>query len=257
MDAKTVHKRITAAQEILQKGTLDASTFTSLKTLLYDIHPRLNAALDAASKAGTKIGHLEKGQVIELATDALPEISPEDKKRKKAILLFLGFWKNLKSEVARVEKEIGKDFAKKSLMDKAGTLGGIFGAAKGPLGIITLIAVGVVALKLTEVSVVIKNVGCEPIEPATSVSVNIPGLMLPSQTIPAGGEAVAKLPPLRVRVDATGPSSVRLTVYGVKYDFSWKDRSMRLLFDGSALNGSSTDIDLGTNKQHTLIISCE
>lgn len=256
MDAKTVQKRIVAAQELLQKGTLDASTIPSLRTLLYDIHPKLNAALDAVAKAGVKVTHLQKGEAISLAIDSLPEFSPEDKKRKKALLLFLGYWNTLKSEVTRVEKEIGSDFSQKSIADKAGSAWNIFGAAKGPLGILTLIAVGVVALKVTEVSVVIKNIGCAPIEPAASVAVNIPGLMLPNQSIPAGGSAVAKLPPLQVHVDATDRSDIQVQIYGMRYNFSGVSRSMRVVFDDKTINGSSVDINLGSQKQHTLVISC-
>ncbi len=257
MDAKTVQKRILAAQELLQKGTLDASTLPTLKTLLYDIHPRLNIAMDTAVKAGSKITHLQKGEVISLALDSIPDLTPQDKKRKKIILLFLGYWNTLKSEVARVEKEIGTDFSTKSFADKAGSAWNILGAAKGPLGLITLVAVGVVALKTTEVSVAIHNIGCEPIEPATSVAINIPGLKLPSQSILAGGESVAKLPPLRVHVDASQPTGIRLVAYGMTYNFPAPDRSTRLVFDDVTINGTSTDIDLGSQKQHVLRVECK
>jgi len=256
MDGKTVANRMMAAQEILQKGTIDASTFSSLKALLSGINPRLDAALNAAEKAVKKVGHLQKGDVIDLALDSLPEYSLEDKKRKKAILFFLKFWKDLKVEVDRVEKELGGNFHKKSLGDKAGAIAGIFSAAKGPLGVITFIAIGVVALKMTEVTIVIKNIGCESMQPASSVAINIPGLMLPSQTLPPGGEVTAKLPPLTARVDATAADVVRLSVYGVRYSFDTGSSAKQYIFDGSSLNGVVAELHLGDQKQHTLEIHC-
>lgn len=256
MEAKTVQKRLLAAEDLLRRRTIDAAAITSLRTILSGINPRLDTALAAASAAAKKVDHLQKGEAISLAIDALPEFSPEDKKRKKAILFFLNCWKDLQSEVARVEKELEHSSKDQSLQGKAGMLGNIFGAAKGPLGLITLGAVVIAALKMTETTVVIQNRGCEPIRPPTSIALNIPGLMLPNQAIGPSGEAIAKLPPLRALVDMTDPSYVRLSIAGMQYNFDLGSSPMQLVYDGILLNGSSTDINLGTKKQHTLVVQC-
>ena len=254
MDYKAIEKRLQAAQSILQADTPSRATFDSLKTLLSDIHPRLDKLLGEAAKAFKHMEHIQKSDVIALIAEGLPETTPEDKKRKKALLLFLKCWNDLKTETARVEKEFTKSQA--SGQGNSGVWRNIFGAAKGPLGIVTLIAVGIVTLKMTEVSIVIQNHGCEPMTPATSVAINIPGLMLPSQTIPSSGEAVAKLPPLRAIVDGTSPSSIRLTVLGISYEFALDSSDIKIVFDGKTLNGVQTSLDLGSAREHSLEVRC-
>lgn len=257
MEAKLVNKRMQAAGDLLQRRTIDAASLASLKTLLSGINPRLDKALVAVSTAAKKVDYLQKGEAISLAVDALPEFSAEDKKRKKAILFFLNCWKDLQSEVARVEKELEQNSKDHSLQGKAGMLGNIFGAAKGPLGLITLGAVVITALKMTEVTVVIQNKNCETMRPAARVAVNIPGLTLPNESIGQGGEAVAKLPPLRAQVDMTDPSRVRLSIAGMKYDIDANSSRMQFIYDGVLLNGSSSDINLGTKKQHMVVVQCQ
>lgn len=257
MEAKTVQKRLLAAEDLLRRRAIDASALASLRTLLSGIDPRLDKALAAASTAAKKVDNLQKGEVISFAIDSLPEFSPEDKKRKKAILFFLNCWKDLQSEVARVEKELENSSKDQSLQGKAGMLGNIFGATKGPLGLITLGAVVIAGLKMTETTVVIQNKGCEPIRPPTGIALNIPGLKLPNQVIGTSGEAIVKLPPLRARVDMTDVSRVRLSIAGMKYDFDMSSSRMQFIYDGTLLNGSSSDVNLGTKKQHVLVVQCQ
>lgn len=236
-------KRLAAAQEILAARELDRATFESLRKLLAGINPRIDAVLAAAGKAFKQADQLVQGDVLELVLEGIPDATPEDKKRKKAILLFLKFWNDLKSEVTRVEKEMGHP-------------GNILAGAKGPLGIITLIAAAIVALKATEVTVRIQNAGCRPMTPVTNFSVNVPGLQLPKETIPSGGAGIAKLPPLTANVDATDPNFIRLTMYGMMQTFALESADIQLIFDGKMLNGVHTKIDLGSSKEHTLVIQC-
>ncbi len=58
-------------------------------------------------------------------------------------------------------------------------------------------------------------------------------------------------------MDATSASLVRLTMYGVKYDFELGSSDIRLVFDGETLNGKATAITLASQKQHTLDIVCD
>lgn len=255
MNSQTIEKRVRAAADLLQAKELNRATFESLRSLLSGIHPRTDKVLESLSRELKHVEQVQKGDIIELTIEGLPEFTPEQKKRKKALLLFLKFWNDLKGEVKRIEKELAQA---KGTPHQGNTraMGRIWAGAKGPLGIITLVAAGVVLLKVTEVSVVIKNSGCRPMTPVTSVAVNIPGLMLPSETIPTGGEAVAKLPPLTVSVDATAPTQILLTMYGIKYNFSLETSDIHLIFDGKTLNGTTSTLNLGSRKEHTLVAQC-
>lgn len=254
MDYKNVEKRLLAASTILDSDSLDSTAFSSLKTLLHGIHPRLDATLKSAEKAANQIDMFQKGDAVGLTAEAIPAHTPQEKKRKKYILLFLKFWRDLKSEVARVEKEFKEGGKSHSAQNLAWAK--IFAAAKGPLGIITVVAVGIVMLKATEVSVIIKNINCDPIEPATKFTLNLPGLSLPQVTIPAGGEAVAKIAPITMNVDATSGSAVHLSLYGVKQTIAMDSSDIRVTFDGQLLNGKVTTIELGKSKTHVAEIRC-
>lgn len=244
-------KRLAGAQEILAAERIDRATFESLRKLLHGIDPKLDTILASAGKAFKHADQLINGDVVELMLEHIPDVTPEDKKRKKAILLFIKFWNDLKGEVARVEKEVNQGRA-----SHTSPVGKIAALAKGPLGVITLIAVAVVALKMTEVTVRIQNINCRPMTPVANFSISIPGLKLPDQTIPPGGEGIAKLPPLTVNVDATDPHVVQLMMYGLTQTFALEDSSIRLVFDGNVLNGVSTKINLGEAKEHTLVVQC-
>lgn len=254
MDYKSASKRVQAAMDLLQKREINGATIDSLKTILSGINPQIDRKLLLVTREFKKLEKMQKGQVIDLVAEALPEFTPEQKKKKKALLLFLKFWNDLKSEVTRVESEFEKQKTQGQSMTSAA--GNIFSLAKGPLGIVTLIAVGIVALKMTEVSVIIKNTNCKPMTPMTSAAVNIPGLKLPNETIPAGGQAVAKLPPFRAHVDGTAHSSIRLTVLGISYTFDLESSGIQLVFDGNTLNDTQTTINLGSSKEHTLTVVC-
>ncbi len=242
-------KRIHAAYELLQTETLNTGTFEEVRTLLSGINAKLDGTLAAAGKAYKQIEHLQKGDVVELTLEAIPDATPEDKKRKKAILFFLKFWKDLESEVARIEKELGHT--------DTNTPAKILSHAKGPLGIITLIAAVVAVMKVSEVSITIKNIDCQPIAPPTGFALNIPGLKVPSETIPSGGQAEAKLPPLQATVDATSSRNVQLKMYGMTFNFALESSGIQLFFNDKLLNGRLTSINLGSQKTHTLKVVCE
>lgn len=248
MDYKAIEKRLQAAHTILHADSINRAAFDSLKTLLTGINPKLDKALSEAGKAWKHIDQIQKSDVIALVVEGLPEATVEQKKRKKALLLFFKWWNDLKSEVARVEKELANDPDAKH---HSNAWGKIFGLAKGPLGIVTLVAAGVVMLKASEVTVAIKNIGCGVLTPP---SINVPGLKLPG-SVPEGGEIVAKMPPLNFTVDATTGSSARVTILGMPYNFE-VGRRISVTFDGQEIMGKKTNIDLGSQKEHVLVISC-
>ncbi len=149
MDYKSASKRVQAAMDLLQKREVNRETVESLRTLLSGINPAVDKKLAAVSKACTQVDQLQKGETISLVAEALPDQTPEQKKRKKALLLLLKFWKDLKGEVSRVEAEFEKQDTQSQSAARTG--GNILAVAKGPLGIITAIAVVIV------VSGVVKN----------------------------------------------------------------------------------------------------
>lgn len=258
MEYKDARERIIAAQELLTKPSVSRSSFESIRAFLKGFHPRLDKALSSCSKALTDLERLQKGEVIELAADALPEDTKENKKRKKALLLFISSWKNLRAEVERVESELKHRHERgdTSFRQNVTTLGRIMGLAKGPLGIITVIAVALVILNSVAVAIVIQNNGCEPIQPLVYMPIPIPGLSLPQDPIPDGGQGTVKLPPLKFLVDGTDENSIQLTALGYSLNFRLANRGINLLLNGSSLIGQRTTVWLGERPQHELIVVC-
>src|SRR3989344_2388235 len=165
MEYKHARERIEGAMELLTAQSIDWGTFESTKKLLHGINPRIDKLLDRCEEQFGHIGRLHKGEVIELAVEATPEETEKDKKRKKYLLVFLKFWRELKEEVERVQAEVDdyQKYGDRTGSGKAPPIGKRLGVAKGPLGIITLIAGGFVLLQTTAVRIVIKNNGCDPI----------------------------------------------------------------------------------------------
>lgn len=252
-------KRLLAAEKLLRGNTTTIAKFNSLRKLIKGINPKLDQALSSASKALAKVEQVKKKKVIKLVADALPEKTKRQKKRKKALLLFLKYYKQLKSEVKRVQKLLKSQSGQQSsLADKTLATSKIAALAKGPLGTITIaatiIAAGLIALKSVAVEVAIQNQGCDPINPQVSIPISLPGLSLPSQTIPSGGKASATLPPLKFTVDARG-QSVHLSAYSFNLNFAYSGR-VDILFNGSSLINKNTQINLGSQKHHSLILRC-
>lgn len=257
MDYKNIEKRLQAAQAILQADTLDLSTFESLRTLLAGIHPRIDTSLASLGKSIKHIDLFQKGEALELTLEGLPQQTEKDKKRKKAILLFFKFWKDLKSETTRVQKEFQKDQNDTHRGHTQSTIGRILKTAKGPLGLLTLIAVGLVLLQTSAVTITLKNnSNCDVIRPITSLPIQIPGLKIPNQPIPAGSQATITLPAVQVTVDARSPNIINLIFWGKNISFKLETSDIRLVFDGTILNNTATVIDLGTSKEHTLEVFC-
>lgn len=123
------------AVKLLDQNTTSKEKIESIQKLLKGLDPTLDKALGDVTTLWSKIYKLQRGDVIELSAEAIPEDSEENRKRKKAILLFIKSWKDLKSEVDRVRKEL------QTSQNQAVRVGRIAGFAKGPFGIITAVAV--------------------------------------------------------------------------------------------------------------------
>lgn len=139
MDPLDNKKRIFAAHKLLLEKSTTRQKFDSLRTLLKGINPRIDALLDESSKALAHFEKVHKGEIIELTVEHLPEITEENKRRKKALIWFIRNWKSLKGEVERIGKELEKEAKTPDQNIEKGWR--IVSAAKGPVGIITVLAV--------------------------------------------------------------------------------------------------------------------
>lgn len=139
MEYQDIKKRLTAAQSLLAQPELSLATLQSVQTLIAGIHPQLDEKLANITRQFSKIHKLTSGQIVELSAELLPERNENEKKRKKALLLFIRSLKDLRSEMTRIEKEM--DASDGSRMGQVRAVSRIVAFAKGPLGIITAIAV--------------------------------------------------------------------------------------------------------------------
>lgn len=149
MQNEDVQKRMTAAYKLLWEEATNREKFEHIRTLIKGINTSVDKHLETCSKTLSDYEKLQKGEVIELTAEHLLENTEQEKKRKKALLLFIKSWKDLRSEVERIKEELENNQTQDTnqSLDKNLTTGGkIIQHAKGPYGIITLIAfVGVSA----------------------------------------------------------------------------------------------------------------
>lgn len=132
-------RRLLAAAKILDEETTSRDKLEAVRKLIMGINPALDKILTQASKAWRLVEQVHKGKVIDVVTENLPERSAEEKKRKRGLLLFIKWWRQLKGEVKRVQKEMQNPSG-------AGSGLRILAKAKGPVGVITLVALGIVAV---------------------------------------------------------------------------------------------------------------
>lgn len=142
--SKDVRERCEAAYKLLTEEITTREKFESVRTLIKGINPQVDKLLEESSKKFADYEKLHKGQIVELSAEKLPEETEDEKRRKKLLLLFIRSWKQLKSEVHRMQVEI-EQMNQESSVDKVKTGGRIVRAAKGPLGIITIAAILIVA----------------------------------------------------------------------------------------------------------------
>lgn len=103
MNSQEVKKRIEAAYTLLSEETTTREKFESIRTLIKGINPQLDKQLARVSGALADVEKLQKGQVIELSAEHLPDRTEEDKRRKRALILLIKSWRQLHSEVERVK----------------------------------------------------------------------------------------------------------------------------------------------------------
>lgn len=138
MNIQDSKKRFEAAEKILAEDSTTVEKIESVITLLRGTHPKIEKVLVPASKAFADLKKVYEGDIIELSAENLPAETEEQKKRKKALILFLKTFKDLKSEVKRVKIEIESGQSSGSQISSFAKIASL---AKGPFGIITLVAI--------------------------------------------------------------------------------------------------------------------
>ena len=257
LNAKDARKRLLAAQALLLEPSTTQEKFTSVRTLVAGIHPKIDQALANCDHALSTVGKVESGDIVGLSAEHLPENTEEQKKRKKWLLLFINSWRKLGSEVERVQAELAAADNAQTGSDRASHWGRIFNFAKGPFGIITIVAVGaVIAMQATAVTIVIKNNGCETLYPSSSIPISMPGLKLPRDPIPSGSSAEVVIPGLTVTVDGSQRGVVSLSMLNYSIGIQLPANTRDVTLNGISLLGKKTRVPLSERDQHTLVLSC-
>ncbi len=258
MNYNETKKKFNAAKDLLSGSSTTSTKVRAALALLKGLHPDIDTKLAMCDEHLAAIEKLEGGSLIELSAEALPEETEEQKKRKRLLLLFIRSWDDLKSEVARVEKEF--DNAKNNNGGQGS--GGmpmwkrILSAAKGPLAIVTVVAIAIAALQVSAVDVTIKNDGCGTLQVSSSIPISLRGLSLPSGPIANGGSANASLPPLAVSVDGTKLGVIAMSAFGMHLSFNLPGVS-DVQLDGASLMGKKTEVKLGDKPAHELRLVCK
>jgi hypothetical protein len=272
MDSKDYVKRFKAARRLLSQKEVSLKTLKEIQTLVKGFDPKVDKALDSCLKTAKTIKQIKKGKVVELSEKIIKKLPAQDKKqkkRKKALLLLFKLRRQLRSEIKRVTKAYESatqegDLSVAQRVDSAKKISKLFTKAKGPLGLVTLLAAGIVGgrlllsyLNANAAEVVVKNQGCQPITPVISRPVSLPGLKLPSQTIPDGGQGVATLPPLKLTVDGTQKGLIKVKALFLTMNFELESEGIDLVFNGQTLLGNRTSINLKQASPHELVVLCK
>ncbi len=254
---KELRAQLEAAHTLLGGDTTTLEKIEKLKVLLTGISPALDTKLDAVFKTYSNLKSSLQGDLIHLSVQGLPEVTTEEKKRKKALIVFITSWKTLKSEVSRVQGYYSNsESGGVSIGSVAKT--GLF--AKGPFGLITLVAVVIVGIGLllcsSTTTIEIQNLGCSPLSVPAELPFKIPGISLPTQPIVSGTPGFITIPKLTVSVRSTS-SSISATVLGQTGSYSLPARVTSVRFDDQSLLNQNTTLRLGDSSNHHLTIECK
>lgn len=129
-----------ASYKLLSEDTTTIEKFESIRDLIEGFNPHVDRHLQTVSKALAHYQKLHNGEIIHLSAEHLPAHTEEQKKRKKALLLLIQSWTQLKTEIKRVQQEL-KDSHSQSSREQIIAAGEIIKYAKGPFGIITVAAI--------------------------------------------------------------------------------------------------------------------
>ncbi len=139
--SNNAHQKMMSVYQLLSQDSISLSSFSHASILLKGIHPDLDEKLDRCEKALDKLQKIVDGDVISLSAEGLPEKDEKQRKRKRLLIFFITSLKNLQSEIKRVDTEFSQG---NGSSENLWRMGRIIKYAKGPFGIITLIAVIIV-----------------------------------------------------------------------------------------------------------------
>ena len=248
-------EKLEAAQKLLTETTTSREKFSAIHSIVKGVHPKIDWLFTTAEKHLSTIDKIQEGEFTHLSAEHLPEITEEEKKRKKAILFFIESLKDLKSEIARVRDELLQEQLTQNNVNTTSIFGRIVRYAKGPLGLITLIAIGAVVMQQTSVTIKIVNTGCATLIPS-GTHINLPGLSFPSAPIPSGGSALMTLPPLTITVDGTDSQKLILSSLKFTFTFELPPTMSALTLDDQSLLGKKSIIKLSEKASHELKLMC-
>lgn len=80
MDPGQARKRFEAAYKLVNRETILIEQFKALKDLIAGLNPKVDRALDSCSKALATVEKLQRGKIVELSAENLPEKTEEEKK---------------------------------------------------------------------------------------------------------------------------------------------------------------------------------
>jgi hypothetical protein len=255
---KKINKRLVGLEELLADKTSSQQKLKALSKLIKGFNPQLDEKLKKLIELENKIQDLKKGKLEAIVISQLPVKTEKERKYKKLLLLFFTRKKSLHSEIIRVRKDLTKEYP--DLQSQAGTklvkAARIGRLAKGPLGLITVVATGLVLLQTSAATVTLVNQGCDTIEPTAYSRIKLPGVYLPQSPIVDGGQGEAKIPALKFKLSVDQNQVVRVEAYGVKLDFALQDKGIDLIFNDQSLLQDATELKLKPGSENTLVIRC-
>ncbi len=258
MEYHNAKKRLEAVHALFVGSTTSTEKLGSIRALIKGVHSGLDDKLKQCEEAFTRLEKMMNAEIIELSAEHLPESTDEEKKRKKALLFFIKSWKDLQSEVTRVQNELNAANNGQNTSQKRSLGNRIFSSMKGPFGIITIAAVGAaLVLQATSVRLTIKNNGCGTMMPLASLPIPLPGLSLPKDPIPSNGSAVATLPALTVAIDGTKAGVIHFQALKLALSFEIPSDIRDVTLDGASLLKKKTEVHLSDRKEHELMFSCK
>lgn|GEM_PF-3436579 len=251
--------QLEAAHDLLTESTTSLQKLEKIQTLVYGINPRLDKKLSAAFSAYRSLKKVGEGDIVHLTVHSLPVATSADRRRKKALLLFLSTWKSLQAEVARLSgyvEGIKSDPSARSVASKAVKTAAF---SKGPLGIITLLAASVLGVSLLAknslVTVTVENNNCPPFSLTPNSIGSLSGISLTRAPITPSSLGVLRLPPVSFSLTSDS-SSLSFSLFAKKLSFSLPQEVTGVTFDGTQLLGRTTALDLKPSSTHTLSVTC-
>lgn len=244
-------RRFTAATILLSESSTTLEKVQSVAGMLKGINKKLDRMLSAVEKYASSMELVTQGAYIELAVSHLPEDTEEQKKRKKGFLMFIKLWGELKSEVGRLQAEVdlGHNIQDSWFLTKA------FAFAKGPVALVTVVALAVVALSQSAVDIVVSNQGCSPLVPS-GVPISLPGFKLPSAPIDSGGAETITIPGLTLTVDGTQTGALTLSSAIFSFTINLSSAVSDVTFNDTSLLNMVTTLVLSDAETHTLKLLC-